>query len=81
MDDYKKILQDVKNIFEENGIEIVDINAKTDVDSLTIVSIIVSLEEHFDVSFPDSIFATDDILYVNRLTNLIINLQNNKEAI
>ena len=44
----------VKSIFEENGIDVEDKEMINSMDSLEYISILVSLEEKFDIEFPDS---------------------------
>lgn len=83
MKTYEEITLELKSILQENGIEVYDDynETKLEVDSLTIVSIIVSIEDHFNISFPDSVFGNDDILYIEKLINMILSLVNNREAI
>ena len=81
MNNYIKINSIIRDILNENGVEVFDEEHKFEIDSLTIVTIIISIEEHFNISFPDSIFENSEILCLKALTNLVCDLlQSNKEA-
>lgn len=46
--------QIVRHVFEENGIDIDDKDAVENMDSLEYIATLVSLEEKFEIEFPDS---------------------------
>lgn len=46
--------QIVRHVFEENGIDIDDQDAVENMDSLEYIATLVSLEEKFEIEFPDS---------------------------
>lgn len=80
MKNYADVFFRLKEILNENGVDVVDENSRIEVDSLTIVSIIVSIEEIFQVSFPDSFFSSGAVLSMQLLAEMILDLENNKEA-
>ena len=46
-------LQKIQNCLEENGIEVLNDGTLDNVDSISFISSIVSLEEEFNIEFPD----------------------------
>lgn len=46
--------QIVRHVFEENGIDIDDQDVVENMDSLEYIATLVSLEEKFEIEFPDS---------------------------
>jgi|GEM_PF-1569311 phosphopantetheine attachment domain protein len=67
-------------ILNENGIEVDGVNAILDFDSLTFVSIIVCIEDEFDLVIPDDILTRDNFLtvqmYIDNINKLIKEKQN-----
>ncbi|WP_068619660.1 acyl carrier protein [Paenibacillus tuaregi] len=60
MDVHDKVL----DCLEENGIEVLDDGKLNNVDSFAFISAIVSLEEVFDIEFPD------EYLLIEKLSNI-----------
>lgn len=73
--DIKKM---VSKVFDENGIDIDDFVMVQEMDSLQYMSIIISLEELFEIEFPDSILMTNIFDEEDRLIDLINVLLENK---
>ena len=44
---------DIIEIFEENGIDAKNIDSFNDIESIQYISIIVEIEQKFDISLPD----------------------------
>ena len=48
----------IVKILEENGVEISDGEVLSNIDSLSLISTIVSIEQEFDIEFPDEFLVT-----------------------
>lgn len=49
------IINEVENIFTLNGVDITDDTSVNNMDSLEYMSILIGLEEKFNIEFPDSV--------------------------
>ena len=77
------LLADILQILQENGIYIDDSERDVDleIDSLSIVSIIVSIEEHFQIYMPDHYLSDNSLKTVNDFYKCISELQNIPNAV
>ena len=52
----------IVEIFEENGVDVENADSFNNIESIQYISIIVDIEQKFDVSLPDYILTRDDSL-------------------
>lgn len=62
---------DIIEIFEENGIDAKNIDSFNDIESIQYISIIVEIEQKFDISLPDYLLALDDILDFDQFVDIV----------
>ena len=65
-------LQKIQNCLEENGIEVLNDGTLDNVDS--IISSIVSLEEEFNIEFPDEYLLIEKMNNINNICLIIESL-------
>lgn len=66
------IKNDIVVIFEEYGFNIVDDEIIfEDIESLLFVSIVVSIEEHFNIRIPDNYIEIESIFSLNSIINIV----------
>lgn len=70
MDIKEKILE----IMDENGVEYEDGKLVTDLESLQFVSIMIALEDCFEITFPDDMIVLERFLYIEKLCEAVSQL-------
>lgn len=60
-------LQKIQNCLEENGIEVLNDGTLDNVDSISFISSIVSLEEEFNIEFPDEYLLIEKMNNINNI--------------
>ena len=65
-------LQKIQNCLEENGIEVLNDGTLDNVDSISFISSIVSLEEEFNIEFPDEYLLIEKM---NNINNICLNIE------
>lgn len=68
-----KIEARVIEIVEENGIEIDDEGKFDNVDSIKFISMLVSIEQEFNIEIPDDFLLLDNILNISSITAIVEN--------
>ena len=61
----------IVEIFEENGIDVENADSFNNIESIQYISIIVDIEQKFDVSLPDYILTRDDILNFDQFADIV----------
>ena len=69
-----KKLQKIQNCLEENGIEVLNDGTLDNVDSISFISSIVSLEEEFNIEFPDEYLLIEKMNNINNICLIIESL-------
>lgn len=69
-------LQKIQNCLEENGIEVLNDGTLDNVDSISFISSIVSLEEEFNIEFPDEYLLIEKMNNINNICLIIESLLN-----
>lgn len=64
-------LQKIQNCLEENGIEVLNDGTLDNVDSISFISSIVSLEEEFNIEFPDEYLLIEKMNNINNICLII----------
>lgn len=67
-------LQKIQNCLEENGIEVLNDGTLDNVDSIRFISSIVSLEEEFNIEFPDEYLLIEKMNNINNICLIIESL-------
>ncbi|MBS5303551.1 MAG: hypothetical protein KHZ13_06395 [Firmicutes bacterium] len=67
-------LQKIQNCLEENGIEVLNDGTLDNVDSISFISSIVSLEEEFNIEFPDEYLLIEKMNNINNICLIIESL-------
>lgn len=67
-------LQKIQNCLEENGIEVLNDGTLDNVDSISFISSIVSLEEKFNIEFPDEYLLIEKMNNINNICLIIESL-------
>ena len=67
-------LQKIQNCLEENGIEELNDGTLDNVDSISFISSIVSLEEEFNIEFPDEYLLIEKMNNINNICLIIESL-------
>ena len=67
-------LQKIQNWLEENGIEVLNDGTLDNVDSISFISSIVSLEEEFNIEFPDEYLLIEKMNNINNICLIIESL-------
>lgn len=70
-----KIRESIIEIFDENGINIYEDEESIELDSLMYISIIVAIEEKFQVEVPDEYLKMEKLQYLSDFVSLINMLQ------
>lgn len=61
----------IVEIFEENGVDVENADSFNNIESIQYISIIVDIEQKFDVSLPDYILTRDDILNFDQFADIV----------
>ena len=61
----------IVEIFEENGVDAENADSFNNIESIQYISIIVDIEQKFDVSLPDYILTRDDILNFDQFADIV----------
>ena len=61
----------IVEIFEENGVDVENADSFYNIESIQYISIIVDIEQKFDVSLPDYILTRDDILNFDQFADIV----------
>ena len=61
----------IVEIFEENGVDVENADSFSNIESIQYISIIVDIEQKFDVSLPDYILTRDDILNFDQFADIV----------
>lgn len=69
----------IVKVFEENGIMIDDFDTILEFDSLTFISIIVCLENEFNIIFPDDFFSKINMMSINMYCEMINKLMHKED--
>lgn len=69
----------VQNCLEENGILISNTGELENVDSISFISAIVSLEEEFDIEFPDEYLVQNNMANIDDVCRIVNQLVENKD--
>ena len=64
-------LQKIQNCLEENGIEVLNDGTLDNVDSISFISSIVSLDEEFKIEFPDEYLLIEKMNNINYICLII----------
>lgn len=64
----------VEKIFEENGVNITDPESLENIDSIQYVTIIVEIEQLFNITLPDYFLAENALVDFPKLVNIISNI-------
>lgn len=67
-------LQKIQNCLEENGIEVLNDGTLDNVDSISFISSIVSLEKEFNIEFPDEYLLIEKMNNINNICLIIESL-------
>lgn len=67
-------LQKIQNCLEENAIEVLNDGTLDNVDSISFISSIVSLEEEFNIEFPDEYLLIEKMNNINNICLIIESL-------
>ena len=67
-------LQKIQNCLEENCIEVLNDGTLDNVDSISFISSIVSLEEEFNIEFPDEYLLIEKMNNINNICLIIESL-------
>lgn len=67
-------LQKIQNCLEENGIEVLNDGTLDNVDSISFISSIVSLEEEFNIEFSDEYLLIEKMNNINNICLIIESL-------
>ena len=59
------MVEKLSAIFDENGINVIDPNAPLELDSMQFISIIVSIEDTFQIEVPDNYLSEDQLVNFN----------------
>lgn len=70
------VYDDIRCIFEENGVDMTSEVQINDIESLQYISIIVELEQKLNIILPDSILVRDNILTINHFVNVVVETYN-----
>lgn len=71
------IKTEIKRIFEENGVNISDPDSLENLDSIQYVTIIVEIEQFFNITFPDYILADNAFVDFQKFINIVSDLYEN----
>lgn len=61
----------IVEIFEENGVDVENADSFNNIESIQYISIIVDIEQKFDVPLPDYILTRDDILNFDQFADIV----------
>lgn len=73
-----KIVKGIIDIFIENGINIEDRMVVTDIDSLVYMTIIVEIEQKFNIVLPDTVLSDNVFNDMDGFVNIIYQIVNGK---
>lgn len=72
---------EIERIFEENGINIADAESLESIDSIQYVTIIVEIEQFFNIVLPDYFLIENSFADYQKLVNIVTDLYKNSSEI
>lgn len=74
----QEVIELISDLFKDKGfdidiIEYVDLVDDLGMDSIIFISIIVELEDHFDIEVPDDMLLLDNFRYVDDIVSIVEN--------
>ena len=72
------IKESINKMLEENGIELDEQGVLTNVDSISFISTIVSIEQEFDIEFPDEYLLLSSLSSINDIVRVVETVINQK---
>lgn len=76
--DIKNIKKDLERIFDENGVDSSDQQQLNDIDSIQYISIIVEIEQLFNIVLPDFVLSQNKFIDFDRFVSIVTNLYENR---
>lgn len=71
------IKTEIERIFEENGINITDPDSLDNIDSIQYVTIIVEIEQFFNITLPDYFLVNNALADFQKLINIVTDIYEN----
>lgn len=71
------IKTEIERIFEENGINITDPDSLENIDSIQYVTIIVEIEQFFNITLPDYFLVDNALADFQKLINIVTDIYEN----
>ena len=71
------IKTEIERIFEENGINITDPDSLENIDSIQYVTIIVEIEQFFNITLPDYFLVDNALTDFQKLINIVTDIYEN----
>ena len=71
------IKTEIERIFEENGINITDPDRLENIDSIQYVTIIVEIEQFFNITLPDYFLVDNALTDFQKLINIVTDIYEN----
>ena len=74
----KEVINKLINIFEDNGIDVENQNIISEIDSLVYMTIIVEIEQIFNIDLPDTVLKENVFNDIDGFSNVIYQIVNGK---
>lgn len=74
----KEVINKLINIFEDNGIDVENQNIISEIDSLVYMTIIVEIEQIFNIVLPDTVLKENVFNDIDGFSNVIYQIVNGK---
>ena len=71
-----EIKDKIQEIMDENGVEYEDGKIITELESIQFVSVMIALEDSFNITFPDEMMTPDRFIYFEKLYETVCALMN-----
>lgn len=72
---------EIERIFDENGIDISKLDDLESIDSIQYITIVVEIEQFFNIILPDYFLAENIILDIRKLINIVTELYESSKGV
>ncbi len=68
------IKAEIERIFEENGVNITDATSLENIDSIQYITVIVEIEQFFNITLPDDYLVENELSDIQKLINIVTSI-------